>query len=144
MKRLNQTFVFKTKPSEQTSGPPPPKLVIMEVTEDFSFPRISDTCPLTIQSPPLWNNPSSATDKETGKSKVVIDDEKYEKDEDSMDILWENFNEDLYSTTSASATSSSTEVLFCSVFNIFYASTSSLCSLMSLIIYGFLASKVRI
>ncbi|KAI9098507.1 hypothetical protein K1719_025132 [Acacia pycnantha] len=82
----------------------------MDVTEDFTFPRVSDTYPLTIESPPLWNIPSPATDQDTGKAEVIGDDDKYEKDEDTMDLLWENFNEDLCST-SASATSSSTEMV---------------------------------
>ncbi|KAK4253001.1 hypothetical protein QN277_010843 [Acacia crassicarpa] len=78
----------------------------MDVTEDFTFPRVSDTYPLTIESPPLWNIPSPAADQ----AEVIGDDDKYEKDEDTMDLLWENFNEDLCST-SASSTSSSTEMV---------------------------------
>ncbi|KAK4253002.1 hypothetical protein QN277_010844 [Acacia crassicarpa] len=44
------------------------------------------------------------------ETEVIGDDDKYEKDEDTIDLLWENFNEDLCST-SASSTSSSTEMV---------------------------------
>ncbi|XP_028782865.1 uncharacterized protein LOC114738967 isoform X2 [Neltuma alba] len=85
----------------------------MDVSEDFTFPRMSDTCPLTIDSPPLWNIPSPATHEDAIKANEseakVIGDEDHDKDEDTMDLLWENFNEDLCSTSAASASSSSTE-----------------------------------
>ncbi|XP_054786420.1 uncharacterized protein LOC129292800 [Prosopis cineraria] len=92
----------------------------MDGSEGFTFPRISDNCPFTIDSPPLWNIPSpsfsaAATDQDARKAteseaKLICDGFLYENDENTMDLLWENFNEDLHST-SASATSSSTEMV---------------------------------
>jgi hypothetical protein len=99
-------------------------------TEDFSFPIIEDNFPCTIDSPPLWHlsptasppNGSSAKgeddDKdcfpikysqrksfscvEGGSGKLVINDGKEEDDEEEkMDMLWEDFNEELSKTCSS-------------------------------------------
>lgn len=106
-------------------------------TEDFSFPRISDTCPHNIDSPPLWNlSPASSPNPynkgenkncfgeklvaqaqrksfscvENGKKRIGLDDDDAEEG-DRMDLLWEdlNLNEELSSSTTGSATSSSRE-----------------------------------
>uniref|UniRef100_I1JD79 Uncharacterized protein n=1 Tax=Glycine max TaxID=3847 RepID=I1JD79_SOYBN len=105
-------------------------------TEEFSFPRISDTCAHNIDSPPLWNlspaaspNPyyqgNKRVENECFGAKLVaaeahrksfsyVENRKkrfgLEEDENRMDMLWEDFNEELYSTT-GSATSSSREVV---------------------------------
>lgn len=105
-------------------------------TEDFSFPRINDTCAHNIDSPPLWNlspaaspNPYQGNKREEndcfgekliaesqrksfscveiGRKRFGLDDDDDEQ-EDKMDLLWEDFNEELSSTT-GSATSSSRE-----------------------------------
>lgn len=107
-------------------------------TEDFSFPRINDTCAHNIDSPPLWNlspaaspNPYQGNKREEndcfgekligqaqrksfscveiGRRRFGLDDDDDDQ-EDKMDLLWEDFNEELSSTT-GSATSSSREVV---------------------------------
>ncbi|XP_061359415.1 uncharacterized protein LOC133303511 [Gastrolobium bilobum] len=104
-------------------------------TEDFSFPRISDTCAHNIDSPPLWNLSPAASpnpyqgDKgeendcfgakliaraerksfscvENGRKIIGLDDD----EDDRMDMMWEDFNEEL-SLTTGSTTSSSREVV---------------------------------
>ena len=103
-------------------------------TEEFSFPRITDTCSHNIDSPPLWNlspaaspNPYQGNKREDDifgaklvaevhrKSFSCVEDRRrkhgFEEEEDKMDLLWEDFNEELYSTTTGSATSSSREVV---------------------------------
>ena len=106
-------------------------------TDDFSFPRISDTHAHNIDSPPLWNLSPAASPNpyqrnkggeddcfgekltaqvqrksfscvENGRQRIRLDDD---DDDDKMDLLWEDFNEELYSTTTGSATSSSREVV---------------------------------
>ncbi|KAK7343822.1 hypothetical protein VNO77_12867 [Canavalia gladiata] len=94
-------------------------------TEDFSFPRISDTCAYSFHSPPLWNlSPKGSLEKDcfgakliskgqrksfscvqNGKKTTVVDDE-----EVPMDLLWEVFNEE-FSSKSGFATSSSKEMV---------------------------------
>ncbi|XP_061346310.1 uncharacterized protein LOC133291965 [Gastrolobium bilobum] len=96
-------------------------------TEDFSFPRISDTCAYSIDSPPLWNlspegssNPyqvlregNKGDEKDCFEAKLVSEGQRKsfscvqngkkimgEDDEEApMDLLWEGFNEELSSTT---------------------------------------------
>lgn len=104
-------------------------------TEEFSFPRISDTCSHNIDSPPLWNlSPAASPNPYQGsrrgendcfgaklvaevhrKSFSYVENRRgkngFEEEEDKMDLLWEDFNEQLYSTTTGSATSSSREVV---------------------------------
>ncbi|RDX80021.1 hypothetical protein CR513_39475, partial [Mucuna pruriens] len=104
-------------------------------TEEFSFPRINDTCAHNIDSPPLWNlSPAASPNPYQGKkkgendcfgAKLVAESQRksfsyvenvrkrigLEEEEDRMDLLWEDFNEELYSTTTGSATSSSREVV---------------------------------
>ncbi|QCD94293.1 hypothetical protein DEO72_LG5g2376 [Vigna unguiculata] len=109
-------------------------------TEEFSFPRITDTCSHTIDSPPLWNlSPAASPNPYQGnrrgendcfgaaklvaevhrKSFSCVENrrkkngfEEEEEEEEKMDLLWEDFNEELYSTTTTgSATSSSREVV---------------------------------
>ncbi|TKY46147.1 hypothetical protein E2542_SST28183 [Spatholobus suberectus] len=104
-------------------------------TEEFSFPRISDTCAHNIDSPPLWNlSPAASPNPYQGNkggankcfgAKIVAEARRksfsnvenvrkrigLEEGEDRMDLLWEDFNEELYSTTTGSATSSSREVV---------------------------------
>ncbi|CAJ1948006.1 unnamed protein product [Sphenostylis stenocarpa] len=105
-------------------------------TEEFSFPRITDTCSHNIDSPPLWNlSPAASPNPYQGskraendcfgaklvaevhrKSFSCVEDRRKkigldEEEEDKMDLLWEDFNEELYSTTTGSATSSSREVV---------------------------------
>ncbi|CAL0333388.1 unnamed protein product [Lupinus luteus] len=109
----------------------------MEI-EDFSFPGINDTCSHNIDSPPLWNlSPSPSPNPyqrkkeekendlfgekliahgqrksfsciEIGRKRIELDDG--DDHEDKMDLLWEDFNEELYSTT-GSSTCSSREVV---------------------------------
>ncbi|KAL2324726.1 hypothetical protein Fmac_023784 [Flemingia macrophylla] len=102
-------------------------------TEDFSFPKISDTCACSIDSPPLWNISPKASSSpyqvlgerskgdeaklvskshkkcfscvQNGKRITRVDDE-----EEPMDLLWEDFNEELSSATKC-ATSSSREMV---------------------------------
>ncbi|KAF1884778.1 hypothetical protein Lal_00028665 [Lupinus albus] len=107
-------------------------------SEDFSFPRINDTCAHNIDSPPLWNLSPAASPNpyqgkkgeendwfgekliahgqrksfsciEIGRKKIELED-CVDDHEGKMDLLWEDFNEELYSTT-GSATSSSREVV---------------------------------
>ncbi|KAK7277331.1 hypothetical protein RIF29_18482 [Crotalaria pallida] len=117
-------------------------------SEDFSFPRINDTCAHNIDSPPLWNLSPAASPNpyhyqenkgeeendcfkekviahgqrksfsciEIGRKRIGLEDHDYDYDddhhEDKMDLLWEDFNEELLSsTTGSSATSSSREVV---------------------------------
>ncbi|XP_057732177.1 uncharacterized protein LOC130947491 [Arachis stenosperma] len=93
-------------------------------TEDFSFPRISENYSYHgIDSPPLWNlSPATASpnpykgnyDKEhCFETKVVTSNKRERGEEDQMDLLWEDFNEELTATTigSASAVSFSTELV---------------------------------
>ncbi|XP_057426811.1 uncharacterized protein LOC130720206 [Lotus japonicus] len=101
--------------------------------EDFSFPKIGDTCVHSIGSPPLWNllpitvssNPYQVPREEkkrceqgcfgaklvskgqNGKKKTWLGDEEVQ----TMDLLWEVFNEDLSSTIRLNAPSSSREVV---------------------------------
>ncbi|XP_027348634.1 uncharacterized protein LOC113860166 [Abrus precatorius] len=107
-------------------------------TEEFSFPRITDTCAHNIDSPPLWNlspaaSPNPYQEKKGEESecmgaKLAAEARRksfsyvencrkriglcndYEEELDRMDLLWEDFNEEL-STTTGSATSSSREVV---------------------------------
>ncbi|KAK7380607.1 hypothetical protein VNO78_33122 [Psophocarpus tetragonolobus] len=94
-------------------------------TEEFSFPRISDNCAHNIDSPPLWNLSPAASpiSNECYGAKLVAEAHRKsfsyvesrkrfgleEEEDDRMDLLWEDFNEELYSTTTTtgSATSSS-------------------------------------
>lgn len=94
-------------------------------SEEFTFPIISnDTSPATIDSPPLWHlSPASSPEpyfhhrKEENKFLCIQrkscsdipnpnsnqdeeeDQEEEEKDE-KMDVLWEDFNEELYKAKS--------------------------------------------
>ncbi|KAJ1424899.1 hypothetical protein SESBI_11293 [Sesbania bispinosa] len=101
-------------------------------TEDFSFPRISDTCAYSIDSPPLWNLSSTgSSDPKKGDEKDCFEAKKVsskgqrksfscvqigkkitegEDEEVSMDLLWEVLNEEL-SSTKGFATSSSRELV---------------------------------
>ncbi|KAK7315484.1 hypothetical protein VNO77_34034 [Canavalia gladiata] len=109
-------------------------------TEEFSFPRISDTCAYNIDSPPLWTlspaaspNPyqgnkggenecfgaklvaearrKSFSSIENRRKRIGLDNDNDDDEKDKMDLLWEDFNEELSSTTTGSATSSSREVV---------------------------------
>ncbi|KDP47107.1 hypothetical protein JCGZ_03915 [Jatropha curcas] len=90
-------------------------------SEDFSFPTLTGTVPAAIDSPPLWQlSPDSCHSKSTKReSNEESDQEEYFKDcfplkdkqiknnigqrksfswvedEEKMDMLWEDFNEDL-------------------------------------------------
>ncbi|MED6175016.1 hypothetical protein PIB30_074533 [Stylosanthes scabra] len=85
-------------------------------TEDFSFPRISGNCSCHgIDSPPLWNLSAAAASPNTYKgdyervhcfeSKIVASNKGKSGEEDQMDLLWEDFNEELTPTTIGSAVS---------------------------------------
>ncbi|KAL5170531.1 hypothetical protein HKD37_11G032220 [Glycine soja] len=63
--------------------------------EEFNFPRISDTCAHNIGSPPLWNlSPVTSPNPYYQGNKIG-------KNENRMNMLWEDFNEELYSTKGA-------------------------------------------
>ncbi|XP_020221907.1 uncharacterized protein LOC109804484 [Cajanus cajan] len=104
-------------------------------TEEFSFPRINDTCAHNIDSPPLWNLSPAASpnpyqgikgeENEFFRAKLVAEAQRKsfsyvencrkkigleEEEDERMDLLWEDLNEELYTTT-GSATSSSREVV---------------------------------
>ena len=112
--------------------------------DDFSFPRISETCSCNIDSPPLWNlspatspNPYKVARDENRELRGAEKDsfesrfikigqrksfshfgrggqrfgEDDDEEEEKMDSLWEDFNEELSSTTTGSATSSSREAV---------------------------------
>ncbi|KAL2335037.1 hypothetical protein Fmac_016250 [Flemingia macrophylla] len=102
-------------------------------TEEFTFPRINDTCAHNIDSPPLWNlSPAASPNPYQGNkggeddcfgAKLVAKPQRKSfsyvencrrriglEGEERMDLLWEDFNEELYSPpTTGSATSSSRE-----------------------------------
>ncbi|KAL5069591.1 hypothetical protein RYX36_020478 [Vicia faba] len=82
-------------------------------TEDFTFPRINDTFPYIIDSPPLWTSSSTSSSSKKGdfyeenldskgqrksfssiqkgkKSTRELEDEEVVP----MDLLWEVFNEE--------------------------------------------------
>ncbi|KAH1226168.1 hypothetical protein GmHk_11G032898 [Glycine max] len=60
--------------------------------EEFNFPRISDTCAHNIGSPPLWNlSPVTSPNPYYQGNKIG-------ENENRMNMLWEDFNEELYST----------------------------------------------
>ncbi|MED6120811.1 hypothetical protein PIB30_024377 [Stylosanthes scabra] len=110
-------------------------------TDEFSFPRISDTHAHTIDSPPLWNLSPAASPNPYQRNKGEDDGDFFgaklisqvqrksfssvenrrqqrsflddDEEEEKMDLLWEDFNEELMysSTTGSSATSSSREVV---------------------------------
>ncbi|TKY51531.1 hypothetical protein E2542_SST23047 [Spatholobus suberectus] len=107
-------------------------------TEDFSFPKIGDTCACSIDSPPMWNispkgpsNPyralregSKGDEKDCFEAKLVSkghrksfscvqNGKKITRVDDEgvpMDLLWEVFNEEL-SSAREFATSSSREMV---------------------------------
>ncbi|KAL5173499.1 hypothetical protein HKD37_16G046033 [Glycine soja] len=122
-------------------------------TEEFSFPRISDTCAHNIDSPPLWNLSPAASpnpyyqgnkrgENECFGAKLVaaevhrksfscVENSRkrfgLEEDEDRMDMLWEDFNEELYSTTTTvSATSSLRELRYAPALTVAKTNNSSL------------------
>ncbi|XP_043712962.1 uncharacterized protein LOC122661582 [Telopea speciosissima] len=79
------------------------------VSDDFSFPTITDPIPCFVGSPPLWNvsyevfsgssygNRGDRSDEELQRRKsfpMAERDMKLE-DEERMDMLWENFNDEL-------------------------------------------------
>ncbi|KAL4285637.1 hypothetical protein HN51_053149 [Arachis hypogaea] len=110
-------------------------------TDEFSFPRISDTHAHAIDSPPLWNLSPAASPNPYQRNKGEEDCDFFgaklisqvqrksfssvetriqqrtllddDEEEEKMDLLWEDFNEELMcsSTTGSSATSSSREVV---------------------------------
>lgn len=83
-------------------------------TEDFTFPRINDTFPYIIDSPPLWNSSSTSSSSKKGDFYEENSDSKNQRksfsssiqngtksreleDEEvvPMDLLWEVFNEEV-------------------------------------------------
>ncbi|CAL0328533.1 unnamed protein product [Lupinus luteus] len=90
-------------------------------TEDFTFPRISDTSAFNIDSPPLWNlssasspNPCHAKQNDCLEGKLILNGQMKSHSciefgrkivgldhdqEHRMDLLWEDFNEQLSSKT---------------------------------------------
>lgn len=83
-------------------------------TEDFTFPRINDTFPYIIDSPPLWNSSSTSSSSKKGDlyeensdsknqrksfSSSIQNGKKSRELEDEevvpMDLLWEVFNEEV-------------------------------------------------
>ncbi|MED6187443.1 hypothetical protein PIB30_076499 [Stylosanthes scabra] len=93
-------------------------------TEDFSFPRILGNYSCHgIDSPPLWNlSPATASPNpykgdyekvNCFESKIVPSNKGKNGEEDQMDLLWEDFNEELTPTTIryASDISSSRELV---------------------------------
>lgn len=111
-------------------------------TQDFSFPKINETCIHIIDSPPLWNLPQPEKDDENECSKgqrksfsSVQNGNKetgFEEDEEvSMDLLWEVFNEELSSKTRFSTTSSRELVEFKCTTALTIAKTNSAALLQS-------------
>ncbi|MED6132539.1 hypothetical protein PIB30_019865 [Stylosanthes scabra] len=106
-------------------------------TDEFSFPRISDTHAHTIDSPPLWNLSPAASPNPYQRNKGEEDEGDFfgaklisqvqrksfssvenrrqqrtlldDEEEEKMDLLWEDFNEELMysSTTTGSSATSS-------------------------------------
>ncbi|KAM7256558.1 hypothetical protein ACFE04_012299 [Oxalis oulophora] len=58
-----------------------------DTNQEFSFPVASITQPQGDDSPPLWENYSSAALEESTKTKY-----KYNNEDEKMDSLWEDFN----------------------------------------------------
>ncbi|XP_039066539.1 uncharacterized protein LOC120212225 [Hibiscus syriacus] len=73
----------------------------MVTTEEFSFPSpTTDLFPCGIESPPLWNVSPSVSPGRKAKGKEGEDDkclnkEEGDNEEEKMDMLWEDFNEEL-------------------------------------------------
>ncbi|GMJ15169.1 hypothetical protein like AT1G71910 [Hibiscus trionum] len=67
----------------------------MGTTEEFSFPTSTDLYRCGIESPPLWR--LSPHKKAKGKEEEEEDkgSKLSEDEEEKMDILWEDFNEEL-------------------------------------------------
>lgn len=109
-------------------------------TQDFSFPKINETCIHIIDSPPLWNLSQQERDEKEwskgqrksfssvqgGKKETGFEDE-----EVSMDLLWEVFNEELSSKTKFSTTSSRELVEFKCTTALTIAKTNSAALLQS-------------
>ncbi|KAH7568180.1 hypothetical protein JRO89_XS07G0253400 [Xanthoceras sorbifolium] len=81
--------------------------------EEFTFPIISggdNTCPSSIDSPPLWRlspaaSPVPRLREARGENKSDDDDDDDDEEEEKMDVLWEDFNEELEGYNKKSNTS---------------------------------------
>ncbi|XP_039065502.1 uncharacterized protein LOC120210931 [Hibiscus syriacus] len=64
----------------------------MVTTEEFSFPTTTtDLFSCGIESPPLWNVSPAVSPVRKAKGK----EGEHENEEEKMDMLWEDFNEEL-------------------------------------------------
>lgn len=81
----------------------------MEAPEDFSFQPINGGSTPITGSPPLWGlpqKPMGRHEKEDGGCRNVGSSEKRrndsdEKEDEKMDVLWEDFNEELLKNLSS-------------------------------------------
>lgn len=69
----------------------------MTGTDEFTFPVITDSHSCSIDSPPLWRLSPAKDSNEEDK-------------EEKMDVLWEDFNEELSGSSSSSSSSSSSRL----------------------------------
>ncbi|KAK8684146.1 hypothetical protein V6N13_040177 [Hibiscus sabdariffa] len=76
----------------------------MGTTEEFSFPTTADLYPCGIESPPLWHRSPAESPHRKAKGKQEEDDKGSKPsdkagaegdEEEKMDMLWEDFNEEL-------------------------------------------------
>ncbi|KAK8600797.1 hypothetical protein V6N13_059469 [Hibiscus sabdariffa] len=76
----------------------------MGTTEEFSFPTTTELYPCGIESPPLWHRSPAASPHRKAKGKQEEDDKRSkpsdkaggeDDEEEKMDMLWEDFNEEL-------------------------------------------------
>lgn len=69
------------------------------VSEDFSFPKITNPVPHFIFSPSLWRVSSliypEYVDDDDDDDQESEDEEKQVDSQEKMDMLWEDFNEEL-------------------------------------------------
>ncbi|XP_028805792.1 uncharacterized protein LOC114760674 [Neltuma alba] len=91
--------------------------------QDFSFPTINDSYSFSIDSPPLWNlspatspNPYGGLIRESQRKSfscieigrpVRNEEEQEDEEKQKMDLLWEDFNEELSSSRANGSSSSS-------------------------------------